>query len=324
MGSSSDIDISIASLWRAWQLFSKGRRCSRAIDEYEYNLEAELLRLHYDLSMGKYVHGEYAHFTVNDSKRREIAVATVRDRVVHRLLYEYLVPIVDKQFSYHVWSCRQNKGLVGANEATARNMARYRNGWLWRGDIRKFFDSVDHKVLLEIIHKRVPGEQSYTLCQEIIRSYETTKGRGIAIGNLTSQILANVYLNEFDRFVLHALKPLAYIRYGDDFILWCDTKEQALLSAERGKAFLHTSLNLEMQPANTLIQRTDRKLHYLGIEFFSFGHRLDTRNRQKLERKITMKNQASFRGLAVRHMPKGYRSAFAWRCLAYYDSLFDE
>lgn len=285
-------------------------------------METELLGLHQDITTGAYVQGNYWHFTVNDTKRRDIAVASVRDRIVHRLLYEYLLPIVDKQFAYHVWSCRQNKGLTGAIDAMARNMARYRNGWVWRGDIRKFFDSVDQDVLRGIIHDRVPGVRAQELCKEIVRSYASRDGKGIAIGNLTSQIFANMYLNEFDRFVLHTIKPLAYIRYGDDFLVWQSTKTAALFSAQKGELYLNEQLKLAMQPANTFIQRADKKLHYLGIEFFSSGHRLDRRNTQKLMYRLTMRNQASYRALAVQHMPKRYRRMFAWHCLIYYETLF--
>ena len=323
MGNSSDIDISIASLYQAWRLFRKGKRYSPAITVFEYNLETELLSLQHDLVTDTYTHGGYEHFTVNDTKRRNIAVASVRDRVVHRLLYEYLVPIVDKQFAYQVWSCRQDKGLLGAIEVTARAMSRYRNGWLWRGDVCKFFDSVDHTILLSIIRNRIPGEQAYAICEEVIGSYAIGNGTGIAIGNLTSQILANVYLNEFDRFVLHTLKPCAYIRYGDDFILWYDTGAEVVFASKQGEVFLDTQLKLQLQPANTCVQRVDRKLHYLGIEFFYSGYRLDARNRQKLTGQVSLINQASYRALAIHHMPTRYRRAFAWQCLAYHETLFE-
>lgn len=179
-------------------------------------------------------------------------------------------------------------------------------------------------MLLGIIHDRVPGVRAQELCKEVVRSYASRDGKGIAIGNLTSQIFANIYLNEFDRFVLHTIKPLAYIRYGDDFILWHATKTEALSSACSGELFLGEQLKLSLQPANTLIQRADRKLHYLGIEFFSSSHRLDSRNAQKLGRQLNMHNQASYRALAQLHMPKRYRRVFAWHCLVYHEDLFDK
>lgn len=190
------------------------------ISDFEYNLEANLLSLASDIQSGIYKHGTYRYFEVNDSKRRLIAVAEVRDRVVHRLLYEHLVNIYDKRFIYHVWSCRQGKGLTGAINVAQDNMRRYRNGWVVRSDIRKFFDNVDQTVLLEILARHL-DIVALRLCKEVIISYRASgKQVGMAIGNLTSQIFANIYLNEFDRYVVHYLKPLAYIRYGDDFMSW--------------------------------------------------------------------------------------------------------
>ena len=114
MGSSSAIDISLANIYRSWQLFRRGKRAARDVEEFQFNLESNILSLARDLQRGTYQHGGYHHFEVQDNKKRLVAAATVRDRVVHRLLYEYLVPIRDKHFVYDVWSCRPNKGLLGA------------------------------------------------------------------------------------------------------------------------------------------------------------------------------------------------------------------
>ncbi len=104
-------------------------------------------------------------------------------------------------------------------------MKRYHWAWVWRGDIAKFFNSMDHTVLRTCLERRVHDPKAQILLDKVLsspihngQSVSQSRSCGLPIGNLTSQILANVYLNEFDRFVQHSLKPLAYIRYGDDFI----------------------------------------------------------------------------------------------------------
>lgn len=313
MGSSSDIDFSIASIYQAWRLFRRGKKASRAICEFEFDLEYNLLSLVADLQSGQYRHGSYHYFETSDSKRRTIAVAQVRDRVVHRLLYEYLVACVDRQFAYHVWSCRAGKGLRGAINAAQKNMCRYRDGWLWRSDIRKFFDSVDHEVMMRIIDSRVPGIRAQKLCSLVLGSYGSYGQSGLAIGNLTSQILANVYLNEFDRCVLHVLKPLSYIRYGDDFILWAADRQTTGQFKRAGADFLSSQLRLGLQPGSTVVQPVRKKLHYLGVDFFSGGRRLDARARQRVATRSDISNSASYHSLVRQNMPARYLERYNWQ-----------
>lgn len=321
MGSSSDIDFSIASIYQAWRLFRRGKKASSPIQAFEFNLEHNVLSLAADLQSGQYQHDSYHYFEASDSKRRTIAVAQVRDRVVHRLLYEYLVACVDKQFAYHVWSCRAGKGLRGAINATQKNMYRYRDGWLWRSDIRKFFDSVDHEVMMHAIQSRVPGVQAQKLCMLVLGSYGSDGRSGLAIGNLTSQILANVYLNEFDRYVLHVLKPLSYIRYGDDFILWVADKQTAGRFQRVGTDFLSSQLRLDLQPGSTVVQPLRKKLHYLGAEFFPGGRRLDARARQRVASRSDMSNSASYHSLVRQNMPARYLERYNWQRYGKLDGL---
>ena len=193
------------------------------------------MRLCADLNTGRYRHGGYDHKIVNEKKRRDIAVAGVRDRVVHRLFYDYLVPIVDRRFDFDVWSCRPGKGLQQALRRTQQLTDRYANGWVWRGDVEKFFDHVNHQVLHDCLDGLIINRQALEILDTVIMSYATCpfeplgssdrfKGVGIPIGNLTSQIFANIYLHEFDRYVRHELRPSGYVRYGDDFVLFCASR----------------------------------------------------------------------------------------------------
>jgi RNA-directed DNA polymerase len=113
MGSES-IDLSIKNIWKSWFAFRKGKRAGLEMHDFQYHLEENLYELFQNLNNGRYRHGGYRKFIVCDNKRREISVASVRDRVVHRLIYDHLEKIYDKTFIYDAWSCRKGKGLLGA------------------------------------------------------------------------------------------------------------------------------------------------------------------------------------------------------------------
>jgi len=134
---SSSIDLSLTNIWQSWHNFRQGKRRSEAILLFEYNLEAELFQLWQEINAGDYRHGGYQIFVVTDNKRRVIKVAGVRDRVVHRLLYNYLVPIFDKTFIYDAWSCRRGKGLDGAIKRAQGFLQEYPRAYVWRGAVSK-------------------------------------------------------------------------------------------------------------------------------------------------------------------------------------------
>ena len=172
MGNSS-IDLSLANIWRNWFKFKRGKRKTLELEIFSYFLEENLHALHLDLVSGRYRHGGYKKFIVTDSKRREISVASIRDRVVHRLLYEYLAVIYEKTFIYDAWSCRKGKGLLGAIERTQKFLNRYDDSFIWRADIKKFFDNVDQNTLLQVLSLRIKDKTASDLLQKIIGSYFT-------------------------------------------------------------------------------------------------------------------------------------------------------
>ena len=300
MGSSSDIDTSVAALYDAWRKFRQGKRASRDILAFEYYLEQELATLSRELTDGSYMHSPYRQFIVHDSKQRCIAVAAVRDRVVHRLLYEYLNKLYDKTFCYDVWSCRPGKGLDRAIDRVQQHMRAYSDKWLWRSDVTKFFDSIDHEILMQCITGKVSDGRALKLISTVIGSYTAIASdrAGLAIGNLTSQICANIYLHEYDRFVCHVLKPLGYVRYGDDIVLWAASKRQVRQMAEQSQQFMIATLRLHLNSGSTVLQPVRRRLHYLGVEFWSTGRRLDKRMRIRLRTRVAVANFSSYDALA--------------------------
>ncbi|MDP2586623.1 MAG: hypothetical protein Q8P32_02515 [Candidatus Komeilibacteria bacterium] len=170
MGNDS-IDFSLNNLWRIWYRFRRGKHASREIDEFSYHLEEQLSDLHHALTDQSYHHGSYRRVTITDNKRRDLAVAIVRDRVVHRLLYDYLVKIFDQTFIYDAWSCRKGKGLLGAITRAADFSRRLPRSWVWRADIKKFFDHVDQDVLKRCLRRRVNDPNALWLLDSVIDSY---------------------------------------------------------------------------------------------------------------------------------------------------------
>ena len=172
------IDFGLGNVWKAWTEFRKGKRVTDELHTFQYYLEKNLHTLHKDLKDGTYRHGAYKQFMECDNKRREISVAPIRDRVVHRLLYDFLVPIWDKTFIYDAWSCRKNKGLLGAIERTQSFMRRFPEAYVWKGDVEKFFDNIDHKNLLQIFSRRIKDKRAYALLREVVESYKVDKMGG--------------------------------------------------------------------------------------------------------------------------------------------------
>lgn len=176
MGKDS-IDLSLSNIWYEWQKFKVEKFKSAELEKFVFNLEAELFSLYQDLHDNTYQHGNYRYFTVSENKKREVSVASVRDRIVHRIVYDYLTPIFNPDFDDDVWSCRKNKGLLGAILRTQKLFQENPRGWVWRGDVRKFFDCVDHDILFKSIESKVCDSDALRIISNIIESYQYERER---------------------------------------------------------------------------------------------------------------------------------------------------
>ncbi len=140
------------------------------LHDFQFYLEKNLFKLQCDLENETYRHGGYRKFIVCDNKKREISCSCIRDRIVHRLLYDYLVPIFDKTFIYDAWSCRKGKGLLACIERTQKFLSVNSHSFVWRADIRKFFDSVDQEILLKLIDRRIHEYKALRIIREVVFS----------------------------------------------------------------------------------------------------------------------------------------------------------
>ncbi len=308
------IDLSLENIWKTWFEFRKGKRFTSEFHSFQYHLERELYKLYRDLNSGTYQHGIYRKLVVSDNKRREISVAGIRDRIVHRLVYNYLTPIYNHTFSYDAWSCRVGKGLLGAIERTQQFIDSYPDSYVWKGDVRKFFDSVDQPTLLGILSRKITDEETFNPISKIITGFSSDQVRrvGMPIGNLTSQIFANIYLNELDRYVQHILRPVAYLRYGDDFVLIHSNLQELQQMQASIKVFLQNRLKLVINRRNHLIIKSCKGLKFLGVQIWPSGRALNTRNISRIHSRLNPTNIAGYSGIISRHGSHKQRTHFKW------------
>ena len=238
----------------------------------ERHLEDNIFDLHKRLRDKTFKHGIYKEFYVNDPKRRHIHKSNACDRVLHHLLYKHLYEVFDKKFIFDSYSCRKGKGTHKAVKRLV-NLARKVSGnytgdcWALKLDIKKFFDSIDHNIIKGLVRKSVKDQNINRLIDEVIDSFHSEAGgdKGIPLGNLTSQIFANIYLNELDQFIKHNLRIKYYLRYADDFSI-LDTDIEKLNSyLALVRNFLQDKLKLELHPNKISF----RKLKW-GIDFCGY------------------------------------------------------
>jgi retron-type reverse transcriptase len=170
--------IELDNLFSAWNEFKKGKRSRLDVMSFEYELEREIFSLHEELTNQCYKHGGYTGFFISDPKRRHIHKAIVRDRVVHHAVFSILNPLFENMFIPQSFSCRVGKGSHKGVEIVAKmlNKASQNNSrvcYALKCDIQKFFDNIDHKILLSFLSRRMRDEKMMWLLRELVESYES-------------------------------------------------------------------------------------------------------------------------------------------------------
>lgn len=265
--------ICIENLLLAYQEFAKGKKSRIDVLEFSFNLMGNLIELRDDLVNHTYKHGSYQEFKINDPKPRLIHKATVRDRILHRAVYIILYSFFDKKFILDSYSCRNNKGTHKAIEKFSKfshkvSKNNTKQCWVLKCDIKKFFASVDQNILLKILEKYIDDTNTINLLKEIIFSFEPG---GLPLGNLTSQLFANVYLNEFDQYVKYKLKIKYYIRYADDFVIFSQDKNYLRSLIPLINNFLQNVLGLALHKDKVFIENLKQGIDFLGwVNFFDF------------------------------------------------------
>lgn len=260
----------------------KGKADKRTVIEYGKNLPANLRELEAQIHAGEVEVGNYHYFTVYDPKQRLICAAPFGQRVLHHALMNVCHPYFERAQVFDSYASRVEKGTYAAL-ARAKDFNR-RFPWFLKLDYRKYFDSLDHLVLNEQMDARFKDRRLLAIFARIIDSYHTRPGKGVPIGNLTSQYFANHYLAAADHLVKERLGVPAFVRYMDDCVLWHEDKEKLLRAGARLDEYSASALLLTLKPF--CLNRNAQGLPFLGYLLYPGRTRLAQRSRARFIKKL--------------------------------------
>ncbi len=254
--------------------------------EFYLNYEEYICSLHYELKQEIYRHSNYSSFYVCDPKQRHINKAKVKDRLLHQAVINILEPIFDKRFIYDSYSSRVGKGTHKAMDrfnyfAWKLSANNTKTVWVLKCDIRKFFDSIDQIILERIVQKYIKNTKVRNLLHIVFDSFHKDTRKGLPLGNLTSQLFSNVFMNEFDQFMKHNLQVKYYIRYADDFVVLSQDKmylENILLKLE---VFLNQELKIYLHPNKVSISTWHSGVDFLGFVHFPLYKLIRTKTKKR-------------------------------------------
>jgi retron-type reverse transcriptase len=293
---------SYENLLLAFQKARKRKTLKPYVIEFEKDLQNNLYRLQWELMTHTYQPKPLTHFTVREPKTRKISASDFRDRVIHHALINIIGPIFESRFIHDTYANRKGKGTKGAldrfekfmrqatlngrltQDATDNNQI---IGYALKADIYHYFDSVSHEVMLSIISKRVKDQDVLWLVKVILAHHKSAEtGKGMPLGNQTSQFFANLYLSELDYFIKHTLRVKHYIRYVDDFIILSRSREELDAHQVKIKDFLFYRLKLTLHPQKTQIKTLKSGITLLGFREFYHYRLLKKSNQRRIFKRL--------------------------------------
>lgn len=283
-----DTFVSFSNLLIAYKKARKGAVGKRETQQFSFYLEKELFFLQDELMAGNYQPRPYRYFKIHDPKERTISVAAFRDRVVHHALINILEPIYEKSFIYDSYATRKEKGTHRAVHR-AQSFLR-QTGWFWKADINKYFDSIQQSQLIDLLERKIKDVRLLDISSRIIQN-GGENGRGLPIGNLTSQFFANVYLNGFDHFLKETLGVKHYLRYMDDFVLFHQDKAKVKSWRQTVKEYLHHQLDLQIKEKASYLNSAANGLTFLGRRIFPSAIRIARPNARRMIRRMAKRKR---------------------------------
>lgn len=257
---------SIENLKLASYKAAKHKKGTNSYLYFRKNEEVNILKIQNELMHETWRCGAYRQFKISDPKERLITAAPFEDRIVHHAIINVMEETFEKKYIFHTYACRKNKGTHAALKYAEKFCNK--NVFFLKLDVRKYFDTIDHKILKTQLLRLTNESRVQNLFAEIIDSYtseytkQTGAKKGLPIGNLTSQYFANLYLSGLDHYILENLKPKGYLRYMDDMLIFAQSTKQLKKIFVQIKTYTNTKLSLELKPP--VFGRCDSGIPFLG------------------------------------------------------------
>ena len=266
----------------------KGKGYRKEIIEFNLKQEEYIMWLLERLQTQKYKHGGYTTFYVTEPKLRKIEKSRYIDRIVHRWIVDnFLEPAFVPQFINTSFACLKNKGMHRACLYVQKTMQHCTRIWgeyyILKMDVAKYFDNINKAILLKIIERKIKDPKVIWLIKEIL--YSQKREKGLEIGNYTSQMFANIYLNEIDQFIKHKLHIKYYCRYLDDSIVIVKTKKEAKNTLKEIQKFLNENLQLELNK-KTQIFKNKQGVNFCGYKIKEYRLKIRDKGKRKLKKKV--------------------------------------
>jgi RNA-directed DNA polymerase len=270
----------------------RGHKSRKAVARLCFHLETEVLRLQEALMNGTYQPQPYRVFEIREPKPRQICAADVQDRVAHHALCNIIGPIFEARMISDTFACRKGKGTHAAIQRTQHFAQRF--PYFLQCDIRKYFAMIDHDVLRSILQRKLKDERVLALLDRIIDQPlpGSAPGKGVPIGNLTSQYFANIYLGELDHFVKERLRVRGYVRYMDDFLIFGATKPELHETHAAVRAFVAERLRLDLKAEATILAPVTQGISFLGFRVFPALVRLSGPKWARFRREVKRREEA--------------------------------
>lgn len=269
----------------------KNKTCKKDIILFNLKQEEYIKYLYDELKNETYHHGGYTTFYIHEPKLRKIQKSKYMDRIVHRWLVDnFLYDAFVTQFISTSYACIKGKGMHYAALDIQKCMKHCKQIWgeyyILKMDVRKYFQNINKNILYSIILRKIKDKKLLRVLREVIFSCDGENTEtGIAIGNYTSQIFANIYLNEVDQYIKHKLKIKYYFRYMDDSVLFVKTKQEAKDVLEKIIFFLRENLKLELND-KTQIFKSKQGVNFCGYKINEYRLKIRDKGKKKLKKKI--------------------------------------
>lgn len=289
----AECDLTILEVFQAYYDCRKCKRNTTNALTFEENLERNLMDLYYELISQEYVAGRSIMFVITRPKAREVWAADFRDRVVHHVLYNRYSSYFYNRFIHDSYACIPGKGTLNAAKRVeyfirAATENHTQNAWFLKADIANFFVSIDKNILDTLLARHIKDPWWLWLAREILHRDPTdgvhiksdksllslvpphksllnsSKGKGLPIGNLSSQFFANIYLNELDQYAKHVVKTKYYARYVDDLVVIGKSGSELHSKYLKMCEFVENKLDIKFHPNKLQINTVDTGINFVG------------------------------------------------------------